>query len=257
MKTRILSGIVLILVLLTALLHSNESYYILVSIIIFGVTEEISSITKKKYSLIINCLLLGLVLVLSFLKPYLFTSTAVCSLFIGIPLALMTLELTRKELFKSPLFCYLRPTIFLAPLFPYFILIKADENSNKILILSILVISLCDTFAYFVGKIIGKTQLSTISPNKTIEGSIGGLFFATIGAAIYCVLIDFPMYPFIPLSICIGVVSQFGDLHESLFKRIHNIKDSSNLIPGHGGIYDRTDSYIFTIPLIYWLIHVL
>ncbi len=111
-----------------------------------------------------------------------------------------------------------------------------------------------DIGAYIMGKWVGKTLLSDISPKKTVEGSlagtIGSAVVATLGAA-YC---HWPLW-FITgpvLGILVGVASLLGDLIESLMKRDAGVKDSGNLIPGHGGILDRADSYIFTAPLVYY-----
>jgi phosphatidate cytidylyltransferase len=113
-----------------------------------------------------------------------------------------------------------------------------------------------DTFAYLSGRMFGKTKLfERISPNKTWEGTIGGVVF-TIGVS--CL---FPMWnPDIPLSfwiisaLIIAPCAIFGDLLESLFKRSLNIKDSGNILPGHGGILDRFDAALFTIPFFYcWI----
>lgn len=113
----------------------------------------------------------------------------------------------------------------------------------------------CDTFAYLVGMLIGKHQLSPeISPKKTWEGAIGG-FFGSIIAAPFCYFVFFkqaPLEHLFIISIIIGTFGQVGDLLESLLKRDVNIKDTSTLIPGHGGVLDRFDSLLFVSPIIYF-----
>jgi phosphatidate cytidylyltransferase len=110
-----------------------------------------------------------------------------------------------------------------------------------------------DTFCYFTGCKLGKHKLSAvISPNKTIEGSIGGslmclLFSLGIGLAI-----GLPWYHTLILGLLIAAFAQIGDLCESMIKRDAGVKDSSNVLPGHGGFLDRTDSYILTIPIVYY-----
>ena len=112
---------------------------------------------------------------------------------------------------------------------------------------------LTDTFAYFVGVKFGKHKLnSRISPNKTIEGSLGGWFFGALFSFIWAYLFRFfgmDMLIFIVASLLLPIVSQIGDLTFSLIKRHYGVKDFSNLIPGHGGILDRLDSNIFCIIL--------
>ncbi len=112
----------------------------------------------------------------------------------------------------------------------------------------------CDTFAYGVGMTLGRHKLaSVISPNKTVEGAIGGIlgamvagFFSKIIFASYLGWTDA-----IALGVLVGIFGQVGDLLESAMKRDAGIKDTSRIIPGHGGALDRFDSFIFTVPLIY------
>jgi phosphatidate cytidylyltransferase len=117
----------------------------------------------------------------------------------------------------------------------------------------ILSISLCDSFAYFVGCIFGRHHFSTISPNKTIEGAAGGFCAAVLTASIGWWFLADPHYPKglgILLGVLIGVFAQVGDLFVSLMKRYFRVKDSSQIIPGHGGILDRFGSLFFTAPVI-------
>jgi phosphatidate cytidylyltransferase len=111
-----------------------------------------------------------------------------------------------------------------------------------------------DTCAYFIGKRFGKRPLSPISPNKTLEGSIGG----ALGAML--ITLPFSFYRpeistwfFLLIGLIAGLLGQVGDLFESLLKRKAEVKDSSRLIPGHGGLLDRIDGIIFASPWIYWV----
>jgi phosphatidate cytidylyltransferase len=113
-----------------------------------------------------------------------------------------------------------------------------------------------DTGAYFCGKSLGKTKLISISPKKTVEGAIGGLL-SSIGVALaLCKLFAWPDNPIsaAALGTVIFVSSLFGDLIESVIKRDAGLKDASNLIPGHGGLLDRMDSYLFTGACVYFYI---
>lgn len=117
-----------------------------------------------------------------------------------------------------------------------------------------------DTCAYCVGKLIGKHKMpSKLSPNKTIEGCVGGVIGAALigliyGAALHCsrnMCLAFAL-----IGAVSSVISQIGDLAASAIKRDHDIKDYGHLIPGHGGILDRFDSIIFTAPIVYYLIEI-
>lgn len=115
-----------------------------------------------------------------------------------------------------------------------------------------------DTFAYCTGKLIGKHKMpSKLSPNKTIEGCLGGVFGAALTGFIFAMVFynDKNIWWQLPLIGAVSsVISQIGDLAASAIKRNHNIKDYGKLIPGHGGILDRFDSIIFTAPVVYYLV---
>jgi phosphatidate cytidylyltransferase len=110
----------------------------------------------------------------------------------------------------------------------------------------------CDTFAYFVGKSIGKHRLfERVSPKKSIEGALGGLAGAVLAflAVYYFEWYNISLELSLISGLIVGTFGQFGDLVESWFKRDAGIKDSSHILPGHGGILDRFDSLIFVAPV--------
>jgi phosphatidate cytidylyltransferase len=115
----------------------------------------------------------------------------------------------------------------------------------------------CDSAAYFGGSALGKHKLfPRVSPNKTWEGAIFGFVFAllTVIAARYLVLDFLSWRVVILIGLIVGIIGQMGDLVESLLKRDAGVKDSSSIIPGHGGIFDRFDSLLMTAPFIYILL---
>lgn len=124
------------------------------------------------------------------------------------------------------------------------------------LIISILVsIWVCDSAAFFGGTALGKHKLfPRVSPNKSWEGAVFGFLFAMITMIIAkSVVLDFLEWmDVIVIGLIIGIIGQLGDLVESLIKRDAGVKDSSALIPGHGGIFDRFDSLLFSSPVIYF-----
>ena len=114
-------------------------------------------------------------------------------------------------------------------------------------------ILLTDVGCYYIGTKFGKHKLApVISPNKTIEGSMGGIFFAILGALVIGYFIDLQWYLSIFAGIICTIFAQIGDLCESLIKRDAGVKDSGTSLPGHGGFLDRTDSFILTIPIMYY-----
>ena len=112
-----------------------------------------------------------------------------------------------------------------------------------------------DTFAYFVGSAIGSHKLCpTISPNKTVEGFLGSVVGTTAAVAGLGVFFSLPVVEMAGLGFCISLLATLGDLVESVAKRYTGIKDSGNIIPGHGGVWDRFDSVLFTAPLVYYFV---
>tara|TARA_B100000683_G_scaffold267271_1_gene300674 strand:+ start:169 stop:1038 length:870 start_codon:yes stop_codon:yes gene_type:complete len=129
----------------------------------------------------------------------------------------------------------------------------------NITLISCLIIVSSDIGSYFFGKTFGKKSLSPISPSKTVEGLIGGIFCSISTGILFTYLFNWNNYLIIGIvfGIIISLMALVGDLIESMMKRDAKLKDSGNLLPGHGGILDRIDSYIFTPSLIYYAIVVL
>lgn len=115
-----------------------------------------------------------------------------------------------------------------------------------------------DSLAYYAGSSIGKRRLyEEVSPNKTIAGAVGSITGGAIGAVIlklaFIHSISLPLVKAVILGTIIGAISVIGDLVESMFKRDAGVKDSSNILPGHGGILDKLDSLLFAGPVLYWV----
>lgn len=125
-----------------------------------------------------------------------------------------------------------------------FIFTMYQEYGVKSLLWLVVIVALTDVGAYAVGKSVGKTPFSPTSPNKTLEGVAGGIAVATIGGMFMgLVLVDLG-HSFI-VSILVSISAIFGDLYESSIKRAAGVKDSGSLLPGHGGVLDRIDGYLF------------
>lgn len=166
-----------------------------------------------------------------------------------------------KDLFSEktiPLFTtkrFILTTFYLSSAFVFLILIAhQDYEFTPLLLLgAFILVWVNDTGAYFIGKNFGKQKLfPRISPKKTVEGFLGGLFFACIASyfiAKFTGSLDFTYW--LILAIIVSVFGTIGDLIESKFKRQANVKDSGVIMPGHGGLLDRLDSIIFVAPFFY------
>lgn len=180
-------------------------------------------------------------------------------------MGVMVLELARKE--KGLAVYHISVTIFgvfyVAWLGSHLVLLRElphllglDYSTGFSFVIMVFALTWCyDTGAYTVGRIAGRHKLfPSISPGKTVEGAIGGVFFSIAGILIvrYLMAPYIGLYQAVSLGIFASVIGQAGDLVESMLKRDVMIKDSSSTIPGHGGVLDRFDSILFTAPLIYY-----
>ena len=145
--------------------------------------------------------------------------------------------------------------IYIAGFLIHLALIHQLPEGRAFIILLLIMIWGGDAGAYYVGRAIGKHKLSPrVSPNKTIEGATGGLavtFLGGMGAKLTFISI-LSWGDLISLSLLLGVFGQLGDLVESMMKRSAGVKDSSALVPSHGGLFDKLDSIAFAAPLLYY-----
>lgn len=160
----------------------------------------------------------------------------VMAIFFGAKLA-YTQEHIKKKL--------LLPFLYPVSGFLFMLVLYRDFGITWMLWLLVIVV-LADTGAFFVGKSVGKKQFSPTSPNKTLEGVIGGIAFATVAGTImgyFLELVPFFVAVIVSFSTAVGAI--FGDLFESYLKREAGVKDSGDILPGHGGVLDRLDGYLF------------
>lgn len=129
----------------------------------------------------------------------------------------------------------------------------------KLTFLAFLCIWAADIGAYTMGRLIGRTRLSNISPKKTVEGAAFGILGSILVGATGAAMLQWPLWLVTGIAWggLIGGASLLGDLTESMMKRDAGVKDSGQLIPGHGGILDRADSYVFTAPLVFYFVTML
>ncbi|MDD5097721.1 MAG: phosphatidate cytidylyltransferase [Candidatus Omnitrophica bacterium] len=143
--------------------------------------------------------------------------------------------------------------LYVSWFFSFLIKIRYLDNGLGFLAALLIITKLGDIGAYLIGSNFGKHLLiPRISPNKTIEGSLGGLAFSIIGALVCSLFLDFNYLQLVLIGLGLGILGQLGDLSESLLKRDCQVKDSGSLFPGMGGVLDEIDSLLFAAPVFYF-----
>ena len=251
---RALTGILYVVLLLSAIFLNSDAFDFLFMVFGLGCLYEYKRLTRLKgYYIFVAYLALW------WMYIYLVTDKTLITLLmlftITVNLALLAFLFSKKEnnfnslqKFIIGLFYIGGGCIFLT-MIPY----KEDKFAKFLIMGIFILIWVSDTFAYLVGKSIGRTKLyPSISPKKTIEGSLGGLVFALIAAyfmAQYEPTLNLTQW--LVLATIIVITGALGDLLESKFKRMAGVKDSGAILPGHGGILDRLDSLVFAAPFAY------
>ena len=252
MKKRIISAIIMLLVFIPILLLGGTYYVILGSIAgLIGLYElmkpekDIPNYIKFISYFIVLYLILYNYKYLYFEELY--PMSIIIAIFFIYAFSIIINKDSKKYNFKEVI-TIMFDVFLIGLLFNSFIKIRL--LGEKTVIYCLLISVLTDTFAYLGGTFFGKHKLiPSISPNKTIEGSVIGSIMGTIGATVYYVLVigNTNIFEITLLSFLLTIVSQMGDLFFSSIKRYYKIKDYSNLIPGHGGVLDRLDSSLFVI----------
>lgn len=255
---RSFSGIVYVILFVAAILFSKESYIVLVSVFgLIGIWELSKMIHFKS---IVSYILFGLTVFLILKRANSYAAIGILGINILSSLYLMYQLFAKKEISFANEREKLGLTIrYLMFSFCFLILLPFNNQEySPYLMISILVlIWVNDSFAFLVGKNIGKRKLFvSVSPKKTQEGFLGGFVFALIAAYIISILnSDFTLINWLIIASIVSIIGTIGDLVESKLKRQANIKDSGNIMPGHGGILDRLDSLLFAAPFVYLYIN--
>lgn len=260
MKKRILSAIVMLLICIPIIYFGDKAFRIGIAVVSMLALREMIDLKKSHHKIpklveLISYLAL-LFIVLAEYEGYsiLFGITYKGIAILLLSILSLCLFYKKEEYTATDALVLIGTILLLGTAFNTMILVRNLGLWNFCSL--ILIFILTDTFALFSGMAFGKHKLIPhVSPNKTWEGSIGGTFIATIGVSIFYHYLVSPVTWKIVLGILIlSVMGQIGDLIFSKIKRENNIKDFSNLIPGHGGVLDRLDSTI-TIMLGYLIIY--
>ena len=255
---RSITGVIYMVLLLGAVFLSSDAFNFLFMVFGLGCLYEFKRIVRLRgYFIFIAYLALWWAFI------YLVQNEAMITLLMGLTvivnLLLLLFLYTKKPVkftefqkFAIALFYIGGGCIFLT-MIPY----KENDFAQLLIMGIFIVVWVNDSFAYVVGRTIGRTKLyASVSPKKTVEGSLGGLIFAWGAAymlAKYVTLLT--LWEWMLLATVIVVTGNLGDLLESKFKRIAGVKDSGAILPGHGGIWDRLDSLVFAAPFTYVILN--
>lgn len=273
-KTRALTALVFVLVMMVGLLYNQWSFLLLFSIILAGCFYEYHQLMGKINELYqatpfifkIQSTLIGFLLILVLAgKSRLYQAIPLWNLaiwmigLIGI-LFIVTAIFFRSNLGYPVKFYTTSGLLYIA--MPCVMMIDLYDHSTQFFkgadwVLPIIIIAtiwMNDTMAYLVGSLIGKTPLSSISPKKTKEGTYGGMVLAVLMVSLGGYFIGgMALKPVLFISITASIAGTLGDLLESKIKRRAGVKDSGSFMPGHGGFLDRFDSLLIAIPAV-WLV---
>lgn len=264
LKYRILTAIILIpLVLAGIFLLSSQSFQLVSAAIWFLIALEWASVCRYSWQLKATALFCFFtIIVFYFIAGEQYHTILLgfgCALWVVPLCSLLRYQPNRKGLFANQGSQLFFGTFILVSAWLGLTAIQAKPHGAYLLLTLFLIIWSTDTFAYFVGRRWGRRKLSQISPGKSVEGVLGGI----AGASLVAILLFFlwqsysqDQRPLILQSFWLwlvvmwlmSILSVFGDLFESMIKRIQGVKDSGNILPGHGGLLDRLDSLLPTLP---------
>ena len=252
--TRAISGAVYIVLLISATFYSSNSFLLFFGILLLIAVSEFCKLVNLK-NIVPMLIAVGLFILcnLSYTIKTNDILILLVILLVSIKALFFLFDKKNKPVDSLSKYVYLIGYIIL----PFVLITKIPfvENSyNPNIILSIFIlIWVNDTFAFLVGKTFGKHKLfEKVSPKKTIEGFVGGFIFSIVAGIILAQFLMLQSYiHWVFIAVLASVFGTLGDLVESKFKRIANVKDSGNIMPGHGGVLDRLDSIIFVAPIVF------
>lgn len=255
MKTRTITAIIAMAIFLPVVIYGQLPLLIMAYLLAIVALKEVLNMKNiKLYSLPGIFSVVALCLIMSPQKSDLVSLDYQVPFLTIMSLIMLSYTVMSKNRFNfvDASFCMLA-VAYIGIGFMYFYETRAAENGLVFILYALLVVWVTDTGAYIFGRLFGKHKLwPEISPNKTIEGFVGGIACSTIIAVIFSINYNMPLsiMPLILVTWLFSMFGQLGDLVESALKRHFDVKDSGNLLPGHGGILDRFDSFIFVLPLM-------
>lgn len=256
MRQRILTGILAIALFLLFLIIGSVPFTLFAALIAALVYTELVSM-KGMALKSVPCIAGGIFVVLFVLQdlvPGLGFGFSVAKMAITLVLFLLISMLISRNTFSFDHAGHVFLSAFYIG-YAFNLLVAFRSYSFWLILFILIIIWATDSGAYFVGRQWGKRKLSPyISPNKTVEGFVGGIIVSLIVAIIFILIVPMPghtnLFSILFTTVVISIFGQIGDLCESAIKRHYNVKDSGHILPGHGGLLDRFDSLIFVLPIL-------
>ena len=255
LQKRIVFGAIFGIILLISLLFSTYTSVLLFFIVSIIAHTEFVKMVQNKYTdfTYFGLIIGGCILIIDLLLKYKGLDLTFFYGFFILLLPIFAMLYHKAIPFEKSVF-YIGQVLYCTFTFKAIIdLVNLNETANYYLLYLFIIIWCNDTFAYFVGKKFGKTKLfQTISPKKTIEGLIAGLFMGCVASVIIAQFgTEIKLLEWLILALITGLLGTIGDLIESMVKRYFEVKDSGTIIPGHGGVLDRFDSVMIAVLLYY------
>ncbi|MNI03283.1 Phosphatidate cytidylyltransferase [compost metagenome] len=259
MKQRIVTGVIAGIVFITFLVLGGYAYaglILLLSIIGYKEFIQMNGYQKFKASSWVGLIALLLLAIPWQTDDYSISLDSTAVIWIAMFVLLSITVASKNAITIDQISVILMGSIYIGIGFHYMISTRMPEDGLFWTILIFVCIWGSDSGAYFVGSKLGKHPLwPQISPKKSIEGSLGGVVISILIAVAFALyapeLLSIPTA--LLLGLVIAVVGQLGDLIQSAYKRVKGIKDTGTLLPGHGGVLDRVDSWLIVFPAIHWL----
>lgn len=259
-KTRLLSGIVLVIIALVTVIGGGDILFATLLIIsLIGMSElyKILDVNNKLLGIAGYAAAVVYYLLIRFQRQDMVVMAAIGFLVILMAVYVFSYPQYKADQVMMTYFGF----FYVAVMLSYIYQTRLLHNGAFTVWLVFICSWGCDTCAYCVGMLIGKHKMAPkLSPKKSVEGGIGGIAGAALIGALYALIVNkaaanvsLDVLSYAVIGGAGGAISQIGDLAASAIKRNHEIKDYGKLIPGHGGILDRFDSVIFTAPIIYYL----
>jgi phosphatidate cytidylyltransferase len=259
LRQRVITTIVLLPLLIAAIWFGDLWLVLIVAVIGAAGSFEFYRLDLKGKLIPLHYFGMIIVVILIMLPYFVHKITVVPILSLAVIFSLIWLLFTRqKEQAFNRWAWTMAGILYIGFMLTYWVKLRNIEFGRDYVFWLISIIIVNDVTAFFVGRALGKHSLAPIiSPHKTWEGATGGVISSVIVSIVFSFTLALPLtcWQLVLIGLMASILAQMGDLIESLLKRNKSVKDSGNMLPGHGGVLDRVDSYLVTAAVVYYIIN--